>query len=122
MPKRIKPRSGDVQAAVPRVGERLLAALAEVHGILAAGKRPQDVLTTRTYDVEPPPAFTGASVKVLRERLGVSQAVFASMLGASVPLVQGWEQGKRTPNPMARRLLGEVAAHPDRWRSKLTVK
>jgi putative transcriptional regulator len=104
------------------VGSRLIASLREVHDILAAGRRPQDVLTTRTYDVTPPPEFEPAAVKVLRERLGMSQAVFASLLGASVPLVQGWEQGKRTPNPMARRLLGAVAAQPDRWRAMVSVK
>mgnify|MGYP001124062743 CR=1 FL=1 len=45
-----------------------------------------------------------------REDLGVSQAVFADMLGVSASLVQSWEQGFRKPSRMACRLLDEISA------------
>ena len=56
------------------------------------------------------------AIKRTRERLNVSPAVFARLLGISVVLAQGWEQGQRRPSKMACRLLDEVNATPERWR------
>ena len=36
-------------------------------------------------------------VRALRDRVGTSQAAFARLVGASVKLVQAWEQGRRVP-------------------------
>ena len=48
----------------------------------------------------------------MRERLGVSQGVFAHLLGVSVVLVKSWEGGVRKPSPMARRLMDTIQADP----------
>src|SRR5512141_2460818 len=45
------------------------------------------------------------SVAAIRERTGLSQAKFASLLGVSVRTLQEWEQGRRAPSGAARTLL-----------------
>ena len=40
-----------------------------------------------------------------RENIGLSQAEFAKLLGASVRTLQEWEQGRRIPSGPARTLL-----------------
>ena len=69
--------------------------------------------------VPPPPAVGPADVTAARKAVGVGQSVFAELLGASLAAVRAWEEGTKTPPPMARRLLAEVAADPARWRAKL---
>jgi putative transcriptional regulator len=44
-------------------------------------------------------------VSNIRERTGLSQAGFASLLGVSVRTLQDWEQGRRSPSGAARTLL-----------------
>jgi len=41
----------------------------------------------------------------IRERTGLSQTRFASLLGVSVRTLQDWEQGRRAPSGAARTLL-----------------
>src|SRR5215467_11818024 len=45
-------------------------------------------------------------IKAIRQRLGKSQAEFATMIGVSVSTLQNWEQGRRRPagpGPVASR-------------------
>ena len=44
-------------------------------------------------------------VAEIRERTGLSQAHFASLLGVSVRTLQDWEQGRRAPSGAARTLM-----------------
>src|ERR1700683_2289720 len=44
-------------------------------------------------------------VSSIREKTGLSQARFASVLGVSVRTLQDWEQGRRAPSGAARTLL-----------------
>ena len=48
----------------------------------------------------------------IRERTGLSQAKFASLLGVSVRTLQEWEQGRRAPSGAARTLLMVAAKNP----------
>lgn len=48
-----------------------------------------------------------------RQRLGMSQAQFAGMLGVSVRTFQDWEQGRREPSGAAKTLLKIAAVRPD---------
>jgi putative transcriptional regulator len=48
-----------------------------------------------------------------RQRLGLSQAQFAGMLGVSVRTFQEWEQGRREPSGAAKTLLRVAAIRPD---------
>jgi putative transcriptional regulator len=48
----------------------------------------------------------------IRERTGLSQARFASLLGVSVRTLQDWEQGRRAPSGAARTLLMVADRNP----------
>jgi putative transcriptional regulator len=91
------------------LGDLLVQSLTEVRDGLRGqpGK-----LTMKTLEIPEPPHFTASSTHKLRSRLGLSQALFAKLLGISRKLVDAWEAGTRIPSPMACRLLDAVARHP----------
>jgi putative transcriptional regulator len=51
-------------------------------------------------------------VTAIREKTGLSQSRFASLLGVSVRTLQDWEQGRRAPSGAARTLLLVAAKSP----------
>jgi len=70
-------------------------------------------LTLRTIRVpERPPRITTAEVTRLREKIGMSQAVFAGVLNVSTKTVQSWEQGQRRPSQSALRMLQLLKQQP----------
>jgi putative transcriptional regulator len=56
--------------------------------------------------------MTVPDVAGIRERTGLSQARFASLLGVSVRTLQDWEQGRRAPSGAARTLLMVADRNP----------
>src|SRR5213082_4308647 len=54
---------------------------------------------------EPPRPMSRVEVHKLRQRVNVSQSVFAKCLNVSTKLVQAWEGGVRYPDGAALRLL-----------------
>lgn len=66
--------------------------------------------TLRDFEAQavPPPTYTAEAIRRLRERLHVSQAVFAAYLNASVSTVQKWENGEKKPSGAALRLLSVI--------------
>jgi putative transcriptional regulator len=73
--------------------------------------------TRRTID---PKSFRRAqqaawekSIPATREKLGLTQARFARLLGISVRTLHHWEQGTRTPSGAARVLLRVASRHPE---------
>ena len=52
-------------------------------------------------------------VMITRQKLGLSQAAFARMLGISPRTIQEWEQGRRNPQGAALSLLRIAQAKPD---------
>lgn len=50
-------------------------------------------------------------IKRIREKINVSQPVFAKLLNTSSETVKKWEQGERHPTGASLKLLNLVAAH-----------
>ncbi len=57
--------------------------------------------------------FGDPDVRAIRERYGLTQDKFASLMGISVKTLQNWEQGRRKPEGAARVLLQVAAKHPE---------
>jgi len=88
----------------PTAGSRIIASLREAVD-WAEGK---DVpVRVTTVDV---PAI---DVRVMRRRLGLSQAAFATKFGFQRATLRNWEQGRTRPDGPARVLLAVIARHPD---------
>ena len=51
-------------------------------------------------------------VNELRKSLGMTQKIFASMLGVSCRTVEAWEAGKTTPAPTAKKLMYLIKEDP----------
>ena len=72
-------------------------------------------ITMRTTDVELPPrmeAMKPAEVSAIRNRLKVSQSVFARILNVPTVTEVSWEKGRRRPSGAALRLLQIARKHP----------
>ncbi|HEV2293150.1 MAG TPA: helix-turn-helix domain-containing protein [Tepidisphaeraceae bacterium] len=94
------------------VGDLLVQSLSELRDSLHG--RPGK-LTMKTVEISDPPHFSAAAVHKLRDRLGLSQALFAKLLAISRKLVEAWEAGTRTPSPMACRLLDAISRNPSTY-------
>jgi DNA-binding transcriptional regulator YiaG len=101
-------------------GREIVASLAEAIEIELAGIPVASRLTVSTVELpDEPAAYDAAAIRATRHTLGVSQAIFAHLLGVSAMLVRAWEQGQRVPAMWARRLLDEVNRDPRHWRGML---
>jgi putative transcriptional regulator len=56
--------------------------------------------------------FPDPEVKEIREKTGLSQNRFATLIGVSKRTLENWEQGRRHPTGPARALLRIVDADP----------
>lgn len=100
------------------VAQEIIADLTELNATLRAGTPLHEKFTVRTVRVVPEPGkYNSAAVRQTRALVGVSQPVFARMLGVSPALVRSWEIGQRKPAPIARRLLDLIRANPSSWRA-----
>lgn len=59
-------------------------------------------------------------VKVLRQRLGMTQAEFAEAFGLPLGTLRDWEQHRSTPDAPARALLRAIEREPQTMRRLLT--
>lgn len=59
-----------------------------------------------------PPVMSAQAIQRLRQRLEMSQGLFARTLNVSTNTVRSWEQGERKPSQAALRLLQILAANP----------
>ena len=58
-------------------------------------------------------------VKVLRQRLGMTQVEFAQTFGLPISTLRDWEQGRSTPDAPARALLRAIEREPETMRRLL---
>lgn len=70
-------------------------------------------LRRTTLEYRPAPEMTGVQVRRLREKLNLSQPVFARQLRIEARTVANWEQGVSKPNAQAAILLKLVDLHPE---------
>lgn len=56
--------------------------------------------------------FWAPRVLAMRKTMGLSQRVFAKLVGVSVKTLQNWEQGRRQPSGPAAVLLTVLVADP----------
>jgi len=92
---------------VSKIIESLRADMRELY---AAGAI--DKVTMRNFDaLSPPPVreLTAEEIRHLREKLKLSQPVFALMLHTTASTVRKWEQGETRPAGPALKLLNLVA-------------
>lgn len=96
---------------------KMIAGLTSFAESLEAGEDVREKFTARgiTLKLQPSPVKP-RTVKQARLSLGLSQALFAQLLGVSASTVQAWEQGKRQPDPMACRVLAGIRRDPTYWK------
>lgn len=80
---------------------KLVASIEEAGEIKAGRKKP-----SRKYEVRPP------DIKMVREKLQVTQKEFAMLIGVSTRTLQNWEQGRRKPEGPAKALLKIATKNP----------
>ena len=91
--------------------DELIRALADVRDHVT-GKRK---ITMRTTAVELPSPFKAIrqrEVRAIRQRLRVSQGVFARLLNVPAVTEASWETGRRNPSGAALRLLQIAKRRP----------
>lgn len=114
MPTKAKTREHKYGSAV---ADELIGGMKSLLGDLQAGK-----LNGRSVQIAVEiPELAPADVRGVRESLGLSQPLFANFIGASASAVRAWEQGAKTPTPMACRFLDSIRRDPAYWRSQLTA-
>ena len=105
-----------------KIGQKILAALAEFGTVIESGEPLEQHFTVRTYNLPSAPAeYDGPAVRAIRDGYGMSQTIFARFLCVSPATIQSWEQGRRVPSPIARRLLDEMAASPEHFQARFAT-
>ena len=84
------------------IGQEILDGVKEIKNFYKGEKE------LRTYTLSEP-----SPPKIIREKLKLSQAAFASLLGVSSRTIQDWEQGRRQPQGPAKSLLRIAENHPE---------
>jgi DNA-binding transcriptional regulator YiaG len=106
-----------------RIGRRLIAGMEELvetmeGGGMEAVRKKFTVRKVRVtkFDV---PLLDRSDVFAIRDTLGVSQPVFAALVGVSPSLVKAWEQGTKAPSGVALRFLAEIRRNPKYWMQRV---
>lgn len=66
-----------------------------------------------TLTVEPLPDISAEEIKKIRNNLGLTQSVFAAVIGVSTKTVEAWESGTNRPIGPARRMISIIQFNPD---------
>lgn len=104
----------------PSIEQQIIQGLDSLADALEKGEDVAERLTCRKVVLDLKPTVYGpARVKETRKALGLSQVLFARFLGISPSTVRAWEQGEKSPQPIARRFMDEIRSEPERWRTRL---
>ena len=75
---------------------------------------------TNTMSISPVPDFKATEIKGIRNELGMTQVLFAGLMGVSTKTVEAWEAGRNMPDGPARRILAMLKVDPA-WPQKLNI-
>jgi putative transcriptional regulator len=92
---------------------KLVDELMDGIGAMSAHREGKLTLRTHQLDPRPLPRMTAALVRDTRERLNMSQRVFARKLRVNPRTLERWEQGRSKPNDQAAALILLVRRFPD---------
>lgn len=67
---------------------------------------------TKTISISPLPEYDAHEIKNIRKAMGMTQALFAGVMGVSPKTVEAWESGRNTPNGPAKRILSMLQKDP----------
>ena len=99
------------------VEKRLISSMQEAVAIKQGHAKPSReytlMRTARDATATMPRQYNRTQIVGLRKRLGLSQVVFARVLGVSAATARSWEQDVSPPSGPARRLLEVVDKHPE---------
>ncbi len=105
------------------LGRKLIESLEQVIAFERGEFEPPRVrrlpLSARQTAVAKPPRYDAARIQAIRERLALSQRVFAEALNVSPATVRAWEQGVRVPDGPTLRLLEIAEEAPEVLTRKL---
>ena len=91
------------KSEVMRSAHRAMADLAEIGAVGKTTMREFDrMCLTKAVNL------SAQEIRAIRERAGVSQAVFAEHIGVTTGLVSKWERGEKQPSRMALKVLALV--------------
>lgn len=106
-----------IEVTEENFGDLLIQGLQEAHAVVRGevepARRAHRAVTAREAAVTPPRKYQGPGIRKIREKMGLSQQVFARVLNASPETVKAWEQDKRQPDGMALALLEVAERHPE---------
>lgn len=85
------------------IGESIISSLEEAIKY-EKGKKIKG-LKSHTINIASIPDYRGKEIKEIRNELGLTQSVFAHVLGVSKKTVEAWESGKNQPAGPAQRML-----------------
>ncbi len=95
-----------------KIGESLLRGAQEALDYAKGNKK-----SSKTYQVKIPDKI---DVGAIREKLDMSQDIFAASFGLKKRTVEKWEQNQRKPTDAARAYLTVIARAPDTVRLALS--
>ncbi len=67
----------------------------------------------RRVTITPIPHYGAKKVKSIRNKLGMSQLMFAKVMGVSKKTVEAWESGRNEPQGPAQRMFGLLEKEND---------
>lgn len=106
------------------LGERLVTSAREAVDIERGELEPARISyhTAAVCEVQPPPAYGPQRIRQIRDRMKLSQPVFADALNVSPETIRAWEQGKREPDGPTLRLLEMAEQHPEVFLEKVHLR
>jgi len=92
-----------------KMGQELIEAMQE---LIDYSENKIDLRITRLNISPVCDTISVEEIKAIRKKLGMSQSVFALVLGVSKRTVESWEVGRYTPDGAARRLISILQSDP----------